>query len=675
MGKRKVPERKQPTFWCKDGIYIVPYGHKSFTSLREEYSDIRVIFVKHCTPMSICKELSNPRKFENEESNYHVIDEEEMTLEKCQSIKEFKIIIRGKLIFWDGTNFIHRQTIICEQCFMIGVLTPKKGCVLHITKCRHGRTLQSSICEYCFARSFASFWKDIVYSICTLDNPLFIFKQGCAKYLFQCITCGHFFKSTMQNVCKNNKWCPFCSGNKLCGKETCKICFEKSFASFDILKRDCIQTSENLLLIFKQSHHKYFFVCYTCKHLFESSLSNIYKNQWCPYCFGDKLCGKEDCEMCYQKSFASFEAKKRDCIKTSQNLFLQLKHSGKEYDFVCFDCHHTFTVSLHRICQGTWCNYCCYPPRKLCGTEKNCTLCFEKSFASFHAKKRDCIQTSRNLSLIFKYSSENFPFRCYKCTHIFHAKLCNISNNKWCPYCIGRVCGEESCLICEKKCEMAFCIKKARKQTRITKIWYCDEHFSDCIARNPNETPLIYRAKISLEIYTLAELQRLARKDMDNDNSYYWSNPTSWDCRMIPGLVYKPDNLFCFDKNMDLLPFANNEILNLNNLGYVMMIEILEEGKQKHSEARSISDVDREDDIRTLFTIYKVPIGVLYVSMAHNKHFTAHPDDVFFHKIVSGEYEIIPNRIEAFQTRIKEVLDTLTFMFENKLNETKWIGH
>ena len=65
----------------------------------------------------------------------------------------------------------------------------------------------------------------------------------------------------------------------------------------------------------------------------------------------------------------------------------------------------------------------------------------------------------------------------------------------------------------------------------------------------------------------------------------------------------------------------------------------------------------------------------LYVSVAHIKHFKPHPDDVFFHKIANGEYEVVPNRVEAFQARMKEVLDTLTFMFENKLNETKWIGH
>ncbi len=144
---------------------------------------------------------------------------------------------------------------------------------------------------------------------------------------------------------------------------------------------------------------------------------------------------------------------------------------------------------------------------------------------------------------------------------------------------------------------------------------------------------------------------------------------------MIPGLPFKPDHLFCFDKTFNLLPFADNQILNLNNLGYVIIIEILEEGRYQHSKSRSISDEDREMEIRKMFDIFHVPIGFLYVSMAHNKHFTPHPDDIFFHKLSNGEYEVIPSRKDAFSLRIKEIQSTLTLMFEKKLNETKWIGY
>jgi hypothetical protein len=310
----------------------------------------------------------------------------------------------------------------------------------------------------------------------------------------------------------------------------------------------------------------------------------------------------------------------------------------------------------------------------LCG-QKDCTLCFEKSFASFNLEKRNCIRTSKNLLLIFKNSHEKYEFGCLKCSHLFFSSLDNVSRGQWCSYCYGRVCGKENCLICSKQCQMGTCSKKAKKQTKITKTWYCDEHFKDCIARNPEETPLIYRAKVSLEIYTFAELQRLSMIDIDDYYGIYWSNPTNWDCRMIPGLTYKPDNIFCFDTNFDLIPYADDLILNLNKIGYVMIVEVLEEGRKQHSLARSISDEERDRNMRNLLDIYNIPMGCLYVSMAHSKHFTAHSDDVFFHKMSNGEYEVIPNRMTAFQNRIKEMRDMLTFIFENKLNESKWIGH
>ncbi len=90
--------------------------------------------------------------------------------------------------------------------------------------------------------------------------------------------------------------------------------------------------------------------------------------------------------------------------------------------------------------------------------------------------------------------------------------LDNISKGQFCRFCRGFVCGDDNCLKCAKQCIMAKCSRKARKQTAITKMWYCDEHFKDCITRNPNETPLVHRAKISIEIYTLAELQRISIK-------------------------------------------------------------------------------------------------------------------------------------------------------------------
>ncbi len=51
-------------------------------------------------------------------------------------------------------------------------------------------------------------------------------------------------------------------------------------------------------------------------------------------------------------------------------------------------------------------------------------------------------------------------------------------------------------------------------------------------------------------------------------------------------------------------------------------------------------------------------LDFLYVSMAHNKHFTPHPDDILFHKLVNQQYEVLPSRKDAFSDRIKQIQKT-----------------
>ncbi len=81
---------------------------------------------------------------------------------------------------------------------------------------------------------------------------------------------------------------------------------------------------------------------------------------------------------------------------------------------------------------------------------------------------------------------------------------------------------------------------------------------------------------------------------------------------------FRPDGLFAFDK-----------------ICYLIQLEILEEGRKQHSLARHIPDEDRELEIRDVFAL--IPMGFLYVSMAHNRHLTAHPDDVFFRRAHNSE--------------------------------------
>jgi hypothetical protein len=273
------------------------------------------------------------------------------------------------------------------------------------------------------------------------------------------------------------------------------------------------------------------------------------------------------------------------------------------------------------------------------------------------------------LALIPISSRIYLKFNCFTCNHIFIADISHMTcddNPSWCPYCSHtRVCGSPTCTTCKMKCEMGACFKIARKQTKITRAWYCESCLLDCIQRNPNETPLSQRAKVSLEIYILCEIQRL-------DTCGIWSIPTTWDCAVFYGLNFKPDLVFIFDQNNSLYETCGACKINSREIGYILQVEIIEESRKTHSLARNPSDSQRELEIRQTF--HGIPIGMLYITVAHVKHLHAHADDVFFHK-VDQEYKLLPHRVEAFQIRAQQVLDTLFEMFENHEDGTRFIGH
>jgi len=89
----------------------------------------------------------------------------------------------------------------------------------------------------------------------------------------------------------------------LCGKEECKICFNRSFASYDgktssgKLKVDCWDNEKNgeikPINIRIKTGNKYWFICDNCNIPFESMICNISsKDNWCFKCSHDKLSKK-----------------------------------------------------------------------------------------------------------------------------------------------------------------------------------------------------------------------------------------------------------------------------------------------------------------------------------------------------------------------------------------------
>jgi very-short-patch-repair endonuclease len=194
---------------------------------------------------------------------------------------------------------------------------------------------------------------------------------------------------------------------------------------------------------------KYLFQCDKCPHQFEASISNVAGlGRWCPYhCIpSQKLC---DCDICFQKSFASHPKSKFLADKTIDATKIR-QGSANKYEFKCDKCNHLFKSSINHIIKGVWCPYCSKPCKLLCDDE-NCLFCFNNSFASCE-KSKYLVDKSINPRKIFLASETNLLFQCNKCPHQFYKRVFNITSKNtpiWCPYCVNQTLCD--CEICYNK--------------------------------------------------------------------------------------------------------------------------------------------------------------------------------------------------------------------------------
>ncbi len=165
----------------------------------------------------------------------------------------------------------------------------------------------------------------------------------------------------------------------------------------------------------------------------------------------------------YERSFASYDGlvpgtdiKKVDCWDNDKNTDAKknkitprnvFKASRNKYWFECRICKHSFESSLSNISSKNlkWCAYCAN--KKLC-EDKNCSYCYNNSFASFEdlvpgtgVKKVDCWDNERNKDVtpkdVFKKTHKKYWFNCPVCKHSFESVLYSITskNPVWCPSC------------------------------------------------------------------------------------------------------------------------------------------------------------------------------------------------------------------------------------------------
>jgi hypothetical protein len=228
---------------------------------------------------------------------------------------------------------------------------------------------------------------------------------------------------------------------KLCNYESCKVCYNRSFASsphvneWDYEKNGEIRPRD----VFKNSGKYFYFMCGNCKHSYDKSLVNANKGRDCPYCCSPckKLCENMNCKMCHRNSFASHPKSKYWHIMNDLSPREVIRNSNRAYLFICDTCFHEFETSLDKIIsRNAWCSFCA--SKKLCD-KTNCRSCFDNSFAA-HPKAKFWDYT-RNIQTtpryVFKGSDNKFWFICEN-KHGFLSALShitNLKNNTWCPYC------------------------------------------------------------------------------------------------------------------------------------------------------------------------------------------------------------------------------------------------
>jgi len=217
-------------------------------------------------------------------------------------------------------------------------------------------------CTICFDKTFASHETSKYWSKKNKVTPYSVMKHSGVKYWFDCI-CGHEFEKTIGDITTKNGWCSYCSKppKQLCNKEKkCKICYEKTFSSHEKSQFWSKKNKEDIRDVFKFSGKSYWFHC-DCGHDFDTVIASITtKNTWCPYCSNPpKLMCEQDCDICYEKSFASIDKSQFWCydrnIKQPRQIF---KSSGEKYWFKCNKCSNQFEGTISHITKGVWCPYC-----------------------------------------------------------------------------------------------------------------------------------------------------------------------------------------------------------------------------------------------------------------------------------------------------------------------------
>ena len=286
---------------------------------------------------------------------------------ECSNCYSRSFVTHPKALYWSSKNnldpiYVHKSSnkkfwFDCVDCgHEIDIALNKISSGGWCSYCNKDKICYSTNCKFCYTKSFASHPMAIKWSLKNEDIPRNTLKGSDKKYWFDCSECGHDFESRLYSVTENH--CPYCSNQKLCNNTECIICLNKSCASHKI--KDAWSTKNEIKPreVFLQSNKKYIFNCVSCTHEYETTANHYYnRNGSCPYCSNKNLC-YNDCDICYNKSFASHHLIACWSSKNTINPRNIFKGSETKCIFNCNICNSEFDSKLYNVLTGYWCPYC-----------------------------------------------------------------------------------------------------------------------------------------------------------------------------------------------------------------------------------------------------------------------------------------------------------------------------
>ncbi|AHA46057.1 putative restriction endonuclease [Insectomime virus] len=281
-------------------------------------------------------------------------------------------------------------------------------------------------------KSFASSPRSSEWSPKNSILPMQVPIKSGQKFLFICSLCEYEYYSSPERVHKS-KSCPFCSGrtykkSPVDGREEKKISFVSARWSLHWSSKNELSPEKVSLC----SAKKFLFVCPVCSHEFSGTASNYSKDtKKCPYCVNKRRCGKEECKMCFENSFASVNTVLIWSPKNKETPLQTAKCSNKVFLFECPDCEHEFSQKPNKLRDRKGCPYC---GKSVICQNNECGFCWKESFAESPKAKFWSQNNKRSPRQIRKGCETKYEFICEK-GHVFKTSPRYIRSGTWCPLC------------------------------------------------------------------------------------------------------------------------------------------------------------------------------------------------------------------------------------------------